>query len=137
MDNTKDKLLQRRSKLSPTQRSLLEKRLRGEVESQLEVIPKRSQISPAPLSFAQQRLWFLHQLDPDNPYYSELACVQLLGALNVDALEKSFNEIVQRHEALRTTFEIVEEQAVQVIHPAVANRCRRILIGVCDSPYCC
>ncbi|MFN6514069.1 MAG: amino acid adenylation domain-containing protein [Nostoc sp. CreGUA01] len=119
MDNTKDKLLQRRSKLSPTQRSLLEKRLRGEVDSQLEVIPKRSQISPAPLSFAQQRLWFLHQLDPDNPYYSELACVQLLGALNVHALEKSFNEIVQRHEALRTTFEIVEEQAVQVIHPAV------------------
>ncbi|MHC5763604.1 amino acid adenylation domain-containing protein, partial [Nostoc sp.] len=119
MDNTKDKLLQRRSKLSSTQRSLLEKRLRGEVDFQLEVIPKRSQISPVPLSFAQQRLWFLHQLDPDNPYYSELACVQLLGALNVDALEKSFNEIVQRHEALRTTFEIVEEQAVQVIHPAV------------------
>ncbi|MGF1980312.1 MAG: amino acid adenylation domain-containing protein [Nostoc sp. CmiSLP01] len=119
MDNTKDKLLQRRSKLSPTQRSLLEKRLRGEVDSQLEVIPKRSQISSAPLSFAQQRLWFLHQLDPDNPYYSELACVQLLGALNVDVLEKSFNEIVQRHEALRTTFEIVEEQAVQIIHPVV------------------
>jgi len=119
MDNTKDKLLQRRSKLSSTQRSLLEKRLRGEVDFQLEVISKRSQISPVPLSFAQQRLWFLHQLDPDNPYYSELACVQLLGALNVDALEKSFNEIVQRHEALRTTFEIVEEQAVQVIHPDV------------------
>ncbi|MCC5666148.1 amino acid adenylation domain-containing protein [Nostoc sp. CHAB 5784] len=119
MDNTKDKLLQRRSKLSLTQRSLLEKRLRGEVDSQLEVIPRRSQTSPAPLSFAQQRLWFLHQLDPDNPYYSELACVHLLGALNVDALEKSLNEIVQRHEALRTTFETIEEQAVQVIHPAV------------------
>ncbi|MBW4556592.1 MAG: amino acid adenylation domain-containing protein [Trichormus sp. ATA11-4-KO1] len=122
MDNTKDKLLQRRSKLSPAQRALLEKRLRGEVDSQLKVIPRRSQISPAPLSFAQQRLWFLHQLDPDNPYYSELACVQLLGTLNIDALEKSFNEIVQRHEALRTTFEIVAEQAVQVIHPTVTVR---------------
>ncbi|MCG6136134.1 MAG: amino acid adenylation domain-containing protein [Nostoc sp. LLA-1] len=121
MDNIKDKLLQRRSKLSPTQRSLLAKRLRGEVDShsQLEVISRRSQTSPAPLSYAQQRLWFIHQLDPDNPHYSELACVQLTGALNVDALEKSFNEIVQRHEALRTTFELVEEQAVQVIHSAV------------------
>lgn len=119
MDNTKDKLLQRRSKLSPAQRALLEKRLRGEVDSQLKVIPRRSQTSPAPLSFAQQRLWFLHQLDPDNSYYSELACVQLLGTLNIDALEKSFNEIVQRHEALRTTFTMVAEQAVQVIHSAV------------------
>ncbi|MEH2178703.1 amino acid adenylation domain-containing protein [Nostoc sp.] len=121
MDNTKDKILKRRSKLSPTQQALLEKRLRGEVDShsQLEVIPKRSQTSPAPLSFAQQRLWFLHQLDPSNPYYSELASIQLLGALNVDVLEQSLNKIVQRHEALRTTFEIVEEQAVQVIHPTV------------------
>ncbi|MEH1860172.1 MAG: amino acid adenylation domain-containing protein [Nostoc sp.] len=119
MDITKDEILKRRSKLSLSQQELLKKRLRGEVDSQVEIIPKRSQISPAPLSFAQQRLWFLQQLDPDNPYYSELACVQLVGALNVDALERSLNEIVRRHEALRTTFEMVEEQAIQVIHPTV------------------
>ncbi|YAF94039.1 MAG: hypothetical protein AB3A66_15555 [Nodularia sp. CChRGM 3473] len=71
MDNTKDKLLQRRSKLSPAQLALLEKWLRGEVDSQIKVIPRRSQTGPAPLSFAQQKLWFLHQLDPENPYYSE------------------------------------------------------------------
>ncbi|MEH2270284.1 MAG: condensation domain-containing protein, partial [Nostoc sp.] len=121
MDIKKDEILKRRSKLSLAQKELLQKRLRGEVDShsQLEVISKRSQISPVPLSFAQQRLWFLQQLDPSNPYYSELACVQLVGALNVDALERSLNEIVRRHEALRTTFEIVEERAVQIIHPTV------------------
>ncbi|MDZ8067339.1 MAG: amino acid adenylation domain-containing protein [Nostoc sp. DedQUE08] len=121
METRKDEILKRRSKLSLAQQALLTKRLRGEVDSrsQLEIIPKRSQISPAPLSFAQQRLWFLQQLDIDNPYYSELACVQLLGALNVDALERSLNEIVRRHEALRTTFEMLEEEAIQIIHPAV------------------
>ncbi|MDZ8030988.1 non-ribosomal peptide synthetase [Nostoc sp. DedSLP04] len=121
METRKDEILKRRSKLSLAQQALLTKRLRGEVDSrsQLKVIPKRSQISPAPLSFAQQRLWFLQQLDIDNPYYSELACVQLVGALNVDALERSLNEIVRRHEALRTTFEMLEEEAIQIIHPAV------------------
>lgn len=121
MDSKKDEILKRRSKLSPMQRELLEKRLRGKVDSysRLEIIPKRSQMSPAPLSFAQQRLWFLCQLDPSNPYYNELACIQLTGALNVDAMEQSLNEIVQRHEALRTTFEMVEGQAVQIIHPTI------------------
>jgi amino acid adenylation domain-containing protein len=125
MDNKKDEILKRRSKLSPMQRELLEKRLRGEVEShsqsrsRLEIIPKRSQTSPAPLSFAQQRLWFLHQLEPSSPHYSELACLRLTGALNIDALKQTLNEIVRRHEALRTTFEMVEEQGVQVIHPTV------------------
>ncbi|GAA6624125.1 condensation domain-containing protein [Scytonema sp. NUACC26] len=121
MDNKKDELLKRRSKLSSTQRELLEKRLRGEVDtiSRLEVIPKRSQTSPAPLSFAQQRLWFLHQLDPSNPNYNELASIQLTGVLNVVALEQSLNEIVRRHEVLRTTFETLEEQPVQVIHPTI------------------
>ncbi len=124
MDIKKDEILKRRSKLSLAQQELLKKRLRGEVDSQsqLEIISKRIQISPAPLSFAQQRLWFLQQLDPDNPYYCELACVQLVGALNVNALERSLNEIVRRHEALRTTFEMLEEEAIQVIHPTVTVR---------------
>ncbi len=129
MDIKKDEILKRRSKLSLAQQELLKKRLRGEVDShsQLEIIPKRSQISPAPLSFAQQRLWFLQQLDPDNPYYCELACVQLVGALNVNALERSLNEIVRRHEALRTTFEMLEEEAIQVIHPTVTVRLPLVL----------
>ncbi|MBW4553597.1 MAG: non-ribosomal peptide synthetase, partial [Aphanocapsa sp. GSE-SYN-MK-11-07L] len=70
-----------------------------------------------PLSFAQQRLWFLQQLEPDNPFYNEHAALQLTGSLNVVALEQSLNKVVQRHEVLRTTFEIVEEQPVQIIVP--------------------
>ena len=119
MDIRKDELLARKSKLSPAKRALLEKRSRGEVESnsKLNTIPRRVEHSPAPLSFAQQRLWFLHQFDSGNAY-NEISSVHLKGSLNVEALEKSLNEIVRRHEALRTTFEMVDGQAVQVIHPS-------------------
>ncbi len=70
----------------------------------------------APLSFAQQRLWFLDQYEPDNILYNLADAIRLKGALNVTALEQSLNEIVRRHEALRTTFFIVDDRPVQVIH---------------------
>jgi amino acid adenylation domain-containing protein/FkbH-like protein/non-ribosomal peptide synthase protein (TIGR01720 family) len=119
MDRTKDEILERRAKLSPAKRALLEKLSRGEVEAdaKLKTIPRRAEQSPAPLSFAQQRIWFLHQFDSGNAY-NELSSVHLKGLLNVEALEKSLNEIVRRHEALRTTFEMVDGQAVQVVHPS-------------------
>lgn len=68
-----------------------------------------------PLSFAQQRLWFLYQLTPDNPFYNVPAAIRLTGALNRTALERSFQEIVRRHAALRTTFTTVDGQPVQII----------------------
>ena len=71
-----------------------------------------------PLSFAQQRLWFLDQLVPNNAFYNTPAAVRLVGSLNLAALEETFNEIVRRHEALRTNFVIVEGQPVQAIAPA-------------------
>lgn len=70
-----------------------------------------------PLSFAQQRLWFLGQLEPGSCVYNFPAAVRLKGPLNVVALEQSLNEIVKRHEALRTTFSIVDGRPVQVIAP--------------------
>ena len=70
-----------------------------------------------PLSFAQQRLWFLDQLDPGSPLYNIPAAVRLRGPLDLAALERSLNAIVQRHEALRTTFETVDGRPRQVIHP--------------------
>ncbi len=57
-----------------------------------------------PLSFAQERLWFLHQLEPDNPFYTLSISLELKGVLNEKALENSFQEIVRWHESLRTTF---------------------------------
>ncbi|MEO0537757.1 MAG: condensation domain-containing protein, partial [Cyanobacteria bacterium P01_A01_bin.123] len=70
-----------------------------------------------PLSFAQQRLWFLQQLEPDNPFYNENFVIRLTGVLNVAALEQSLKFIVQRHESLRTAFKAVGEQTIQVIAP--------------------
>ena len=70
-----------------------------------------------PLSFAQQRLWFIDQLEPGGSVYNFPAAVRLKGPLNVAALKQSLNEIVKRHEALRTTFAIVDGRPVQVIAP--------------------
>jgi amino acid adenylation domain-containing protein len=70
-----------------------------------------------PLSFAQQRLWFLDQMKPGNPLYNLGGAVRLRGFLDIAALEQSFNEIVRRHEALRTTFKTVDGQPVQMVAP--------------------
>lgn len=71
-----------------------------------------------PLSFAQQRLWFLNQLDPNSCTYNVPLAVRLAGTLDVKILERSFGEIIRRHEILRTTFSEQDGQPIQVIHPA-------------------
>ncbi|HEX5748967.1 MAG TPA: amino acid adenylation domain-containing protein [Archangium sp.] len=70
-----------------------------------------------PLSFAQQRLWFLDQLQPGNSFYNVPTAVRLEGELDVVALEKSLTELVRRHESLRTTFQFQQNEPVQVISP--------------------
>ena len=72
----------------------------------------------APLSFAQQRLWFLHQLEPDSPAYHVSGALRLAGPLRPDVLECALGEIVRRHEALRTVFLDTEAGPVQRILPA-------------------
>ncbi|MGV2831540.1 amino acid adenylation domain-containing protein [Myxosarcina sp. GI1(2024)] len=74
-----------------------------------------SRTEKLPLSFAQQRLWFLAQLEPDSPFYNRPAAVRLQGQLNLNALEQSFNRIVARHETLRTSFQTTEGEARAVI----------------------
>ena len=71
-----------------------------------------------PLSFAQRRLWFIHQLEPTSSAYNLPAAVRLTGQLDIAALERTLTEIVRRHEALRTTFEVTAGEPVQVIHQA-------------------
>jgi len=71
------------------------------------------------LSFAQQRLWFLDQMEPGLPAYNLPAAVRLKGPLNVAALEQSLNEIVRRHESLRTTFGVIDGRPIQVIAPTL------------------
>ncbi len=72
-----------------------------------------------PLSFAQQRLWFLDQLEPQNPFYSIISGIRLLGNLDEDALQKSLSEIVRRHEILRSNFLTEDGKAVLKILPAI------------------
>ena len=73
-----------------------------------------------PASFAQQRLWFLNHLEPDSPAYNIAAAIDLTGSLDVAALRRSLNEIVRRHEALRTTFAHRDGEPVQVIAPSLS-----------------
>src|SRR3954468_4501228 len=73
-----------------------------------------------PTSFAQQRMWFLDQWVPGSPVYIIPLAVRLAGHLRVAALEHSLNEIVRRHEALRTTFSVMDGQPVQVITPQLS-----------------
>lgn len=70
-----------------------------------------------PLSFAQQRLWFLDQLEPHSPFYNLPVAVRMSGRLNLAALERTFAEIIRRHESLRTTFAHGDEHPVQIVHP--------------------
>src|SRR5262249_38893112 len=80
----------------------------------------------APLSFAQQRMWFLHQLDPDGSQYTIAVAFRVRGGLDVEALERSFNEIVRRHEALRTTFVVESGTPAQMIAPDWTGRMARV-----------
>lgn len=107
---------ERLKQLSPQKRLLLLQALRQQATAKpAPVIPHRAQLSPAPLSLAQQRLWFLDRLAPGNAAYNISAAVRLQGTLNVTALEQSVGEVIRRHEALRTTFATVNGEPVQVI----------------------
>ncbi|ARU62803.1 hypothetical protein CBW65_18865 [Tumebacillus avium] len=87
--------------------------------SQVPPIQKAPRDRPLPLSFAQQRLWFLDQMDPNSAVYNMIDLLEMNGTLNVAALEQSLQEIVRRHEVLRTTFADQDGQPVQVIRPFV------------------
>ncbi|MDB9510452.1 amino acid adenylation domain-containing protein [Kamptonema animale CS-326] len=83
-----------------------------------EEMASQTEVFVLPVSFGQQRMWILDQLETGNPFYNHSTAVRLTGQLNITALEQSFNEIVRRHEVLRTTFTKIEEDIVQVIRPS-------------------
>jgi len=76
------------------------------------VINKRNGDQPAPLSYSQQRLWIMSQLEPDNPIYNVAGAVQFDGLLNTQALQHSLDEVVRRHEILRSRFTENGQQAL-------------------------
>ncbi|HEX8650844.1 MAG TPA: amino acid adenylation domain-containing protein, partial [Pyrinomonadaceae bacterium] len=82
-----------------------------------------------PLSFAQQRLWFLDQLDPHDSSYNIPTAMRLKGRVSIKPLERALTEIIRRHEVLRTTFALVDGQPVQVISEAEAVSLSKIDLG--------
>ena len=91
--------------LSPAKRALLERALaqrREAAASSPAGIPRRRDRGPAPLSFSQQRMWFLQQWEPHAPTFNGARAIRLRGDLDIDALERSLRSIVERHESLRT-----------------------------------
>jgi amino acid adenylation domain-containing protein len=81
-------------------------------------ISRRSSTDPAPVSFAQERLWFLEQLEPDRGVYNICRAFRLTGDLNVPTLDASLSEIVRRHEVLRSAFQVIDGRPLQVTLPA-------------------
>ncbi len=120
MSNIKKRL----SSLSPKQRALLELKLKKKRENAGRTerkIPKRSGEHHNPMSFAQRALWFADQLDSSSAAYNITIAIRIKGALNVSAMERSFNKIILRHEALRTTFKNDKGNPVQEIFPPFHN----------------
>jgi amino acid adenylation domain-containing protein len=83
-----------------------------------------------PVSFVQERLWFLHQLNPQSDAYNMPCALRLKGKLDVSALERALNEIVRRHETLRTTFKLVADELIQVVNPTA-----HLPFPICDLTH--
>ncbi|MFD2679426.1 amino acid adenylation domain-containing protein [Bacillus seohaeanensis] len=79
------------------------------------IVKKQKSDGRSPLSLAQKRLWFLHQLEPENVAYNIPFAYQITGPLNYEHLEKSLNKVMERHESLRTTFKEENGEAIQVV----------------------
>ncbi len=103
----------RRSGVSPQKLALLRQMLADEAGG-TSAIPRRAGGEP-PLSFAQQRIWFLDQL-PNKTLYHIPATLALRGPLDIATLERALNHVIERHDSLRTTFPTSNGQPSSVIH---------------------
>ncbi|WP_426751162.1 amino acid adenylation domain-containing protein [Myxococcus sp. Y35] len=116
---------QRIASLPPEKRELLLRKLAEQKAAKAAppatamVAPPRDPSHPAPLSFAQQRLWFLERLQPGTALYNNPAAFRMKGRVDVAALERALTLLVQRHESLRTVFTEREGQPLQVILPSL------------------
>lgn len=116
----KDMTIDRKAQLSPRKMELLKKIMGGTSDSAAKsAIPRSTGEGRYPLSFAQQRLWFLDQLVPGNPVYNTLISLHLTGEIREEFLEESLNGVVRRHNVLRTTIHSENGQPYQVVTPSL------------------
>jgi amino acid adenylation domain-containing protein len=115
-------LAQRIATLSPEKQALLLKRMNRQAAGEPQPIPNRPP-GDAPLSFAQERLWFLDQLVPNSPLYNVPSTLRLLGSLDLAALRRSMQAVIVRHESLRTTFVSRDGRPSQQIAPSLRLLC--------------
>jgi Condensation domain len=123
---------QRIARLSPVKLDLLARQLRevSGPRSRIERLdrpPGAHQIFP--LSFAQQRLWFLSRLDQESSIYNITKCVRLAGTLNISALEDCLREMGRRHEILRTTFAVIDGKPMQLVNPTMQLKMSLVILS--------
>jgi amino acid adenylation domain-containing protein len=108
-------LQQRLAALSPTKQRLLQRRLGQENKASTyqQIRSREDRSGPAPLSFSQQRLWLIQQLEPDGARYNMPKALRLKGILDRDALKQALDQLVARHEILRTRIEVMDGEPVQ------------------------
>src|ERR1043165_1645152 len=113
------KIVEEIKKLSPERRDLLERLLKKEAPQSARafIVPRLRKSNQFPVSFAQQRLWFLDQLQPGNHAFNIPVALRVSGPLQIEVLQQCLTEIVRRHEVLRTVFTLVDGEPVQLINP--------------------
>jgi alpha-ketoglutarate-dependent taurine dioxygenase len=113
------KIVEEIKKLSPERRDLLERLLKEKAPQSARafIVPRLRKSNQFPVSFAQQRLWFLDQLQPGNHAFNIPVALRVSGPLRIEVLQQCLTEIVRRHEVLRTTFTLVGGEPVQLINP--------------------
>ena len=105
-------------RLAEAKRLLLEKRLRGEVKrAPRETIGKAPGGPAYPMSYQQEQLWFLDQLQPGSPFYNIPGAALVSARIDVPTLQRALTEVVRRHEGLRTVFRMVDGKPMQVVQP--------------------
>jgi amino acid adenylation domain-containing protein/FkbM family methyltransferase len=114
---------------SPTVAELalyIEEEVRGGKIARPPVIPRQDQGKEVPLSFAQQRIWFLTRLAPDSPAYNIAGAIRILGPLDSERIERSIDLVVSRHDILRTSFEENDGRPLQKGQPEIRFKLQRL-----------
>ncbi|TCP59055.1 amino acid adenylation domain-containing protein [Tumebacillus sp. BK434] len=113
--------MDKRANLTPAQRALLEKRIKGKGPVMPASVQKKTGIprrppGESPLSYSQERMWVMEQMEPDAAVYNVPFAVTITGELDRDLLSQSIHEVIRRHEALRTTFPVTDGTPTILIH---------------------